>query len=227
MIKEFFKGAKCALPLFPGILPFGLIMGTTAQGLGHTLFESIFLNLSVFAGASQLVGLDLLNKGIAVPVIVLTGMLINLRFSIYALSLAPFIAKGNIFKKVFLAYLITDQAYGVTIQALEKKDFRDSSIFFLGAALTIACVWQTSNILGFILGNILPESLNLSFSIPLIFMALLIPLLRDKRMIIVASFSALISLGFHWLPFKLGMICTIVCSLIFTWLFFIRGKSFE
>ena len=52
-------GARLCLPLTPGLLVFGAAFGTAAAQKGLSLWEAVGLSAFVFAGAAQMVGLEL------------------------------------------------------------------------------------------------------------------------------------------------------------------------
>ena len=79
------------------------------------------MSLIVFAGASQLAGLQLLGQGAVWWVIVLTAWIINVRFMLYSASLSPHLEKVPLKGKMPLAYLLTDQAYAVSIVEFEEE----------------------------------------------------------------------------------------------------------
>ena len=78
--KALFCGVKSVVPLLIGVVPFSLITGLAATNAGFTPIETIGMSCLVFAGASQLAVIDLVNQNATEIVIILTGIIINLRF---------------------------------------------------------------------------------------------------------------------------------------------------
>ena len=74
-------------------------------------------------------------------------------------------------------------------------------------------VWHLSVIAGFIFGNFAPASLSLDFAVPLSFVALVIPTIKNKTYLMVAMFSSVLSLLLYQLPFKLGLLITALVSI--------------
>ncbi len=220
---SFLKGAKAILPLSPGVIPFGMFMGVTTTSTGLSFVETMIFNFPTFAGASQLAAIDLYLKDTPLIIIFLTCLIINMRFSIYSFSLAPYLNHLPMRVKLILAYFIYDQAFGVTIKDLEDEVHTSPTSFFVGAGIVGWSIWQFGTILGVLIGNIIPKGLNIDFSIPLIFMAMLIPLIRNRKMLLVAIFSSITSLIFFHLPLNLGIITTVFVSM--TLAFFLERKS--
>jgi predicted branched-subunit amino acid permease len=78
--------------------------------------------------------------------------------------------------------------------------------FFLGAGFSLWFTWQISSALGILLVKAIPASLPLDFALPLTFIAMVIPVLTDRPVIISALSAGLVALLAYNLPFKLGLI---------------------
>ena len=76
--KEFFLGVTAMLPLLLGVVPFGLVFGVLGISSGLTETETILMSSIVFAGASQVVFVQLWAAGSAYFVIGSSVALINL-----------------------------------------------------------------------------------------------------------------------------------------------------
>ncbi len=70
--------------------------------------------------------------------------------------------------KWLLAYLLTDEAYAVTILYYQEPgDDRQKHWYFLGAGLALWTAWQLSTAAGIFLGGHIPASWSLDFASPL------------------------------------------------------------
>ena len=124
------------LPIIPGVIPFGAIMGTVAANAHISFFQSSAMNFLVFAGAAQLAAVDLMTKDTASAVVIITGLIINLRFMLYSAAMAPFLRKSGFFTKFFAAYTLTDQTYAAMSANHDiLKTDADAIIFYMGASL--------------------------------------------------------------------------------------------
>lgn len=219
------RGFKSMLPIVPGIIPFGAVMGTVSADAHLSFFQTVTMNLMVFAGASQLAAVDLMNQQAAVLVVVTTGLIINLRFLLYSAALSPVVQNESFFKKFISAFCLTDQSYAVMIAEQDRfKSNHEAVQFYLGSCLCMVLVWQFSVIAGFIFGNFAPKSLSLDYAIPLSFVALLMPTLKNSKYVVVAVFSAIASLLLHQLPFKTGLIATAILGILLA-MFLTRKKA--
>ncbi len=203
--KAFQDGAKAVVPILLGIVPFALIAGISAIGAGFSQLEALAMSYLVFAGAAQLAAVDLIGQHASVVVIVLTALIINLRFFMYSASLAPHFHGLPLQWRGILAYLLTDQAFAVSISAFNNDRHHFKHWYYLGAALTLWGTWQIGTAVGVFLGAHIPKSWSLDFAIPLTFLALLLPALKDRPSIIAAVTAGALALAGHGLPYNLGL----------------------
>ncbi|HEX6121692.1 MAG TPA: AzlC family ABC transporter permease, partial [Ktedonobacterales bacterium] len=77
-------GVRGVLPLLPGVLPFGLIYGVAARGAGVPAPLIQGMSAIVFAGSAQFAVVQLVAAGAPVLVLVLAGIIINLRHVLYS-----------------------------------------------------------------------------------------------------------------------------------------------
>ena len=74
--------------------------------------------------------------------------------------------------------------------------------------------WQIGSALGIVLGARIPQDWSLDFAIPLAFIALMVPALKD-RVAVAASLSAGLSvLLLAWMPMNLGFIAAIAVGVV-------------
>ena len=228
-MNHYFKmGFLSIIPIISGIIPFAAVMGTSFANSKLTLIQAMFMNMSVYAGASQLAAIDLMKIKTSVFIVLLTGIIINLRFILYSAILSQKLRQESNLIKFLCAFTLTDQSYAV-MHSAQKKFITDSDAiqFYLGSALCMFIVWHTSVMLGFLFGNFAPSFLSLDFAVPLSFLAMLIPTLQSKKHKLVAVISSILSIVFYQLPFRSGLIGTAATSLLITWLLIAKKKKNE
>lgn len=200
------QGVRAILPILLGIVPFALIAGIGAANAGLTAAEGMGMSGILFAGAAQLVVLQLYVENTPALVVIFTAFIVNLRFMIYSASLAPHLKKASTVAKSVLAYMLTDQAYAVSIMEFDQNAEREHKAwFYFGTAFTIWVVWQACNALGIFLGAAVPAAWGLDFAIPLTFLALLVPALKDRPAIWAALSAGFIATVFFNLRFNFGL----------------------
>lgn len=194
---ELMAGARAVAPMLVGVIPFGLVAGATpvAGDLGGG--AAIGLSTIVFAGASQLAAADVLADGGAALVAVIAACTINLRMLLYSASLAPYLAQVPLRRRLFMAYLLTDQAYAISITRWSAEpdaapdgtaapDSERRVPYYLGGALLLWVNWQIVTVIGLLVGNAVPASLPLDFAVPLVFLVLLVPAITSKPAAVAA-----------------------------------------
>ena len=206
-MKSFWAGVRAESPLLMGVFPFGLIYGALALGAGLSPAAAQMMSSIVFAGSSQFIAAQLIHDSAPGIVIVLTITVVNLRHMLYSASIAPFIEHLSTRWKTLLAYLLTDEAYAATITHYEEDGITPTSHwFFLGAGLALWTTWQVSSAMGIFIGAALPSSWPLDFAVPITFIAMVMPVLKDKPIVAAALSAGTVALLAYSLPFKLGLI---------------------
>lgn len=175
-------GVRAISPFLLGVVPFGLVYGVTAvdQGLPPTVVAA--MSAIVFAGAAQLAAVDLVARGAPAVVVVTTILVVNLRYPMYAASIAPHFRAFSSRWRACCAYLMTDQAYAVALtEYREQEPSPERRLwYYVGAAGTLWVSWQLSTVTGILVGARVPPGLSLEFAIPLTFLALLVPNVTDR-----------------------------------------------
>lgn len=213
--KNFWSGVRSELPLLVGVFPFGMIYGALALSSGLPATAAQMMSSIVFAGSAQFITAQLVHDAVPGFVILLTIAVVNLRHALYSASLAPFVASLPTRWKVLLSYLLTDEAYAPTVLHYEKEGITPyGHWFFLGAGLCLWCNWQISTALGIFLGAAIPESWSLDFALPLTFIAMVVPVLKNRPMIAAALSAGVTALLAYSLPYRLGLILAAFVGII-------------
>ena len=208
---EFLNGIKGILPILLGVLPFGLIYGVSARSARLPVITAQAMSFIVFAGSAQFVTVQLISAGVPVLIIILTACLLNLRHALYSASVAPYVKRLPLRWKMLLAYVLTDEAYAVTIIHYRQDD-EDASImalkhwYFLGTGLTLWSVWQISTAIGILLGANVPANWSLDFTLPLTFIAIVVPALKTRAEWIAAGTAGVLAVLVAGLPLNLGLL---------------------
>ena len=206
-LSAFLEGVQAVLPALFGLLPFSMISGVAAVNIGIPPFSALLMSFLVFAGASQLVVIDLIQQHGLPIVIILTGLMMNLRFMMYSAAIAPHIRHAAAKWKACFAYLLTDQAFVVSIAHFQRGYRKDlKGWYYLGTALSIWIVWQIGAATGIFLGSQIPESWSLDFAVPLIFLSMLVPAVKDRASKAAAIVSGATIILAASLPLNLGLL---------------------
>lgn len=209
----FWAGMRAFLPILLGVAPFALIVGVLMVG-SLSFNESLLMSVVVYAGSVQLVAMQLLGANTPVVMIILTTLVVNLRFLMYSASLEPHLHARSWRAKLAAAYLMTDQSYAVSISRFQQQpDTPHKYWYYLGSGLMMWLTWQVGTLIGMLLGSQVPASWQLDFTIPLAFIALVVPQIRSKQLLGVAIVAAVVAALTAWLPFRLGVIASVLAGI--------------
>lgn len=218
-------GFQAVLPIISGIIPFGAVMGSAFGEAKLSFWQAMLMNTSVYAGAAQLATVELMTQKAAVFVVIATGLIINLRFLLYSAAMSPMVHESSPLIKFLCAFSLTDQSYATMSANHDKFSTNSEGVqFYLGTATCMMLTWHASVIAGYVFGNFAPASWSLDYAVPLSFVALLIPTLKNKTYVAVAVFSAITSVLLNQLPLRMGLMVTALLSIAFAALIVGRNK---
>ncbi len=225
-MKHFNLGVRSTLPIISGIIPFGAVMGSAFSEAKLDFFSAMLMNTTVYAGAAQLATVDLMSVNAAKFVVIITGLIINMRFLLYSAAMSPYLKDSGPVIKFLCAFTLTDQSYAAMSANHDKfSTNQEATEFYLGTATCMIITWHASVVGGFLFGNFAPRSLSLEYAIPLSFVALLVPTLKTKGHKIVALFSSIISLLFYNFPLKTGLMVSALLSIALAWIIVVKKNK--
>lgn len=223
---ELWSGIRGLAPLLVGVAPFGLIYGVLARTSGIPPLAAMAMSSIVFAGSAQFLLAQLFAGGAPAIIMVATVALVNLRHALYSASTAPYLAHLPRRWKAGLAYLLTDEAYAVTILRLQGgRPSANRHWYLLGGGLTLWASWQLSTAAGILLGAELPSSLPLDFALPLTFIAIVVPMIRSRAALAAAAAAGAVALACAGWPYKLGMMAASLAGIAAGALAQARGRA--
>ena len=161
--EEFWSGVRQELPLIVGVAPFGLVYGVLGVASGLTELQTILLSSILFAGASQVVFVQLLANGAPSPILATSVSVVNLRHSLYSASVAAIWGIPTRWR-ILLAYLLTDEAYAVSINRFQNGDPSPNQHYHLLVRALHWASWQVSAVVGVCFGATIPDSWSLGLS---------------------------------------------------------------
>ena len=173
------EGFISALPVIIGYFPIAVAFGLLSKNTGVSFSDTSFFSIVVFAGASQFMALDLILAGVSAGSIILATFLLNLRHMMMTASLS---IKLEDIKRPFLPLV----AFGITDETFSVLSFNNGKLslpFVLTVNILSYCSWVSGSMVGYLVGEILPKSLQSSLSIGLyaMFAALLFPQFKKGK----------------------------------------------
>lgn len=211
-------GARDGLMVMVAYIPFGIALGVA---LASTRVDPVIALLSspiVFAGASQLVGVQLLDQGSSIALVVLTIAVVNARHLLYSASLVPHLADWGRGLRMFGAFFLADPVYALAIARFERPEgggLRAERIgYFFGVAVVCLVGWTALTAAGIFLGGLVPAWIPLELAIPLTFLLLVLPLIKNNAGLVAAGVGGVVALIADPLPLGLGLLVGATAGLI-------------
>lgn len=207
--KEFRAGIRATFPLIVGATPFGIIFGAVAVNSGLSAWAAAAMSLFVFAGSSQFVAAGLMAGGAGLFVIILTTFVVNLRHSLYAVTLAPYVKHLPQQWLLPLGFSLTDETFLVAVDRYQQPDQSPYKHWYqAGSAFIMYTNWQFWTWVGIVAGQALPDPAGwgLDFALVVTFVGMLIPGLRSRPMVACALVAGAAAVLFASLPNRLGLI---------------------
>ena len=216
---EFWQGVRDELPLMFGVIPFGLVFGVIGIESGLTSVQTILLSSILFGGASQVVFAQLWAGGVPALILGSSVCVINIRHVLYSASVASYLQHLSLGWRLLLGYLLTDEAYAVSIRRLANGQSGQFQHFhLLGSGSLLWASWQTSTILGVVVGETIPESWSLTFAIPLTFIAIIAPIMRTRAEIAAAVSAGILAIIGQPLPWNSWLVIAALGGIAAGWL---------
>jgi 4-azaleucine resistance transporter AzlC len=206
---EFLAGMRATFPLVIGAMPFGLIFGAVAINSGISPLGAMGMSLFVFAGSAQFIGANMVASAAAVWVIVFTTFIVNLRHALYSATLAPHMKKLSQRWLLPLGFWLTDETFVTVVGRYNQPD--DSPYkhwFHLGSSVIMYVNWNICTLIGIVAGQSIPNLQNwgLDFALYVTFIGMLIPLIKDRPVLVSIIVAAVSAVLFQGLPNQLWIV---------------------
>jgi predicted branched-subunit amino acid permease len=174
------RGALAILPITPAAIAFGLVYGFLAGQKGLTTLEIGLTSALVFAGAAQLVALELWVEPLPVAALVTSVLVINLRHLLMGPVLLPWLLPLPAWQAYGSLYLLVDESWGVSV--VEQQAGGRDAAFLAGAGGMIWLCFVSTSVMGRLAGDIsaLLDGWALDYLTTAFFVALLAGFWRGK-----------------------------------------------
>ena len=177
-------GARLTLPLLPGIIVYASAFGAAAVQKGLSLWQTLAMSAFVFAGASQMVALEVWRE-VWSPATLLglaaVTAIVNSRMILMGASLQPWMAGSPRTANAVTLFFFTDASWllGTRYQAEGGRDLG----VLLGSGVALWITWVAATLPGFLAGALVPDPrrFGLDLVMPIFFVAMLAPLWQGLR----------------------------------------------
>lgn len=197
-------------------IPFGIAAGAAMGATDVAPGVSILSSAIIFAGAAQIAAVQLLHVGAALGIVVLTVGVINARHLLYSAALAPHLADWSAPQRMGAAFLLADPVYALVAARYTDADGgpREKRAFLFGAGLTCLVGWTALLAVGIIAGGFIPGWVPFELAIPLTFLLLTLPLIRNSAGLVAAAVAGAVALLAHPLPLGTGLLIGAVVGVV-------------
>lgn len=211
----FFSGVRDTFVVIPSYLPFGLVCGIAAVNAGLTTGASLAMPALVFGGSAQAVVLQFVQSNASLWIAVLSGCVVNLRFAVYSAAISARVKHLGKPQRMLVAAFLVDHSF-VFLQTRERTHPSDKHLisYYAGTSTMFWTFWFLFCGVGVFAGNIVPASWQIDFAIPLSFIAVAAPAIRNLPMAAAALVGGIASILLFALPLKLGLIAACLAGLM-------------
>ena len=213
--RAFQEGVRACSPTLIGIAACGMVVGVAMIKTNFTILQALGMTLLVFAGSAQLAALPLIAAGAPVWVIFITGLVVNLRFVIFSIMLAPHFSHLRLAQRIFWGYMTGDVSMVYFVQRYPTEAPQAGKVAYMqGLFIPNWVAWQIGSISGIFLGSTIPENWGVGFAGTLAILCILLPMVLNRAVLVGVLVTGIIAmLTLHW-PYKLGMLTAVLVGMI-------------
>lgn len=209
------EGLHDGMPTLFGIAAWGLVVGIAMVKAGLSVPQSIGMTLLVFAGSAQLASLPLIVAHAPVWVIFATALVVNLRFVIFSVLLAPHFAHLPWQQRFGLGYVSGDMTVALFLRRFPSEAPAPGKLAYLkGLMYPNWVAWQVGSIAGILLGSAVPPQWGLGFAGTLAILCIMIPLVANKAALCGVLVAGAVAVAAFGLPYKLGLLSAVVVGML-------------
>jgi 4-azaleucine resistance transporter AzlC len=170
---------------------FGMSFGVTSVSAGASIAQTCALSLLVFTGASQFSAVSVVGAGGSLGSALGGALLLAARNAVYGLAMSQRL-DGSLGRRLLAAQMTIDET---TAMAVAQPDRRSQQIAFWFTGATLYAFWNLGTLIGAVAGGAIDtRTFGLDAAFPAGFVALVWPLLRDRRARLAAVLGAVLCL---------------------------------
>ena len=209
------KGVIDMMPLNFAVLPWGVLVGSLAIQQGFTVFEAMLMSLLMYAGAAQLVAMELMLDDASLLVLLATVFVISSRHFLYGLTLREKLKRLPVKQRAAVAFVLTDELFAYSGHRRAYSN-RIRLLYGLSAGFSFYIFWNLWTVLGIVAGSILPDltDLGLDFAIAVTFIALVIPSIKSLSIFVSVIVSGVLAVILHLYQFELALLVAAIVGML-------------
>jgi 4-azaleucine resistance transporter AzlC len=175
------RGVWASVPLWIGVMPFGLVVGVLAYAKGMSFMETGLFSATVFAGAAQLLVLDLWADPAPIVAATIAAFVVNIRMAPMGAALALWLDRLRGWRLWGTLATLVDHSFALSVKE-QREGGRDAG-YLLGAGIGLWTSWLLATLVGHVAGSVvrLPPGHPLFFASTAAFLSILVGLWRGPR----------------------------------------------
>jgi 4-azaleucine resistance transporter AzlC len=207
------QGFRDALPVFVPAVPFALVLGLAILESGLVPWTAWQSSWVIYGGASQLTLVSLLAQGSGLAAAIGAALIVNARHLMYSAAMAPVFQQQPAWFRWLGAYFLIDQVFALSLPhgRAAPEDFRR---YYLAVGLTFWSLWLLFTALGLVLGPVMPTSWGLGFSVPILFLGLLVLGIDRWEKLVAALVAAGCAMLAASLPHRSGLLVGALAGIV-------------
>lgn len=188
MKNQFLFGAKDGVPIALGYFAVSFSFGMAAVAAGVPLWVSVALSALNLTSAGQFSALTLMAAGAPIAEIAVSTLVINIRYLLMSLVLSQKLEKMNIFRRMAVAFGVTDEIFTVA----STKPHKVGAAYMAGLIAVPYVGWAVGTLCGGAAGALMGEGAVSALGIGLyaMFIAIVLPAAKNSRAVAAASLAA-------------------------------------
>jgi predicted branched-subunit amino acid permease len=209
----FAAGLRAVGASLPGMAAWGLATGIAMVKVGLELLPALWMTFAVYSGTSQLAVLPLLGAAVAVPTLLLTALVANLRFVVYSATLAPHLRRLPLAHRLAIGFVTIDGPLAALMLRRQQQGRLVQRVAFLwGANAATWLTWTAASVAGILLADRLPYGPELGYLGVLALFGIALPLLAGRPAWAAALASAGVALATLDWPQRLGTVAAVLAG---------------
>jgi predicted branched-subunit amino acid permease len=198
------SGIKDALPILLAVAPFGAVFGAVAMEAGLSFGEMLLTSMTIYAGASQYVMVELWGQGVPAWFIILSVFAINFRHVLYSASIGRKLHAFSRLQKSLAFFLLVDPQFAASEARAAESGLRPA--YYFSYAAVVYATWTAVNCAGALFGALIeaPEKYGVDFILPIYFTGLVVGFHKRPGFLPIllisggASLAAYFTIGSPW-----------------------------
>lgn len=211
----FKKGLLHGFPICLGYLSVSFGFGISAVGSGLSFIEAAAISATNLTSAGQAAGVEIIRSAGGYIEMVLTQLIINLRYALMGISLSQKLESSyGAAARMVTSFGITDEIFAVAYSQVGIV----TPVYMLGMIFISWVGWTGGTIVGALAGTLLPTVITGALGIMLyaMFIAIIVPASKENKTVLLAvGISILLSMLFKYaLPFVSSGFAIIICAVV-------------